>query len=195
MTGQVGRAVRVRHMPHHTHEVEVFDAHTAEHLGAATLADQASPDQIAELRKARETRAKALKTDLRAAEKARRARYAAATTPAPAQPVSAVTTDEATAELADAAVRLLPYKDVDEVLCPGDPQFVESEQTERDIGQILKNSGYEVQEDYASFHNGEGSCPRDEEPPFQACPGRADSVFGSRHMWQNSGYATYIKVP
>jgi putative transposase len=40
MTGQVGLEVRVRWMPHHDHEVEVFDADTGEHLGAATLADQ-----------------------------------------------------------------------------------------------------------------------------------------------------------
>src|SRR5690242_16272104 len=37
MTGQVGRSVRVRHMPHHEHEIEVFDATTAQHLGAAVL--------------------------------------------------------------------------------------------------------------------------------------------------------------
>ena len=52
MTGQVGRQVRLRYMPHHEHEVEVFDARTHEHLGAATLADQASSEQIAELRRA-----------------------------------------------------------------------------------------------------------------------------------------------
>ena len=39
---------------------------------------------------------------LSAAEEARRIRYAAATTAAPAQPISAVTAAEATAELADA---------------------------------------------------------------------------------------------
>ena len=61
---------------------------------AATLADQASPDQVAQLRQARETRAKALKADLRAAEKARRARYGAATTAAPARPTDAVTREE-----------------------------------------------------------------------------------------------------
>jgi putative transposase len=44
MTGQVGREVRLRYMPHHEHEVDVFDARTHEHLGAATLADQASSE-------------------------------------------------------------------------------------------------------------------------------------------------------
>jgi len=42
MTGQAGREVRLRHMPHHEHEVEVFDARTGEHLGAPFPADQAS---------------------------------------------------------------------------------------------------------------------------------------------------------
>jgi len=40
-------------MPHHDHEVEVFDAGTGEHLGTATLSDQASPEQIRALRRAR----------------------------------------------------------------------------------------------------------------------------------------------
>jgi putative transposase len=102
MTGQVGRAVRLRHMPHHEHEVEVFDADTGAHLGAATLADQASSEQIGELRRSREKRRRQLQADLRAAEKARRIRYAAATTPTPPQRVSAVTAAQATAELADA---------------------------------------------------------------------------------------------
>jgi putative transposase len=102
MTGQVGRQVRLRHMPHHEHEVEVFDASTGEHLGAATLADMASSEQIGELRRSREVRRRQLQADLRAAEKARRIRYAAATTAAPPQPISAVTVAQATAELSDA---------------------------------------------------------------------------------------------
>jgi putative transposase len=101
MTGQAGREVRLRHMPHHEHEVEVFDARTGEHLGAAFLADQASPEQIAQVHRARADRRRRLQADLRAAEKARRIRYAAATTAVPPQPVAAVTAAEAAAELAD----------------------------------------------------------------------------------------------
>ena len=85
MTGQAGREVRLRHMPHHEHEVEVFDARTGEHLGAAFLADQASPEQIAQMHRARAARRRQLQADLRAAEKARRIRYAAATAAAPPQ--------------------------------------------------------------------------------------------------------------
>ena len=102
MTGQVGRQVRLRHMPHHEHEVEVFDARTQEHLGAATLADQASPEQIAELRRTRENRRRQLAADLSAAEKNRRTRYAAATTTDPPQPVTAVTAAQAATELGEA---------------------------------------------------------------------------------------------
>jgi putative transposase len=83
MTGQAGREVRLRHMPHHEHEVEVFDARTGEHLGAAFLADQASPEQIAQVHRSRELGRRRLQADLRAAEKARRIRYAAATTAVP----------------------------------------------------------------------------------------------------------------
>jgi putative transposase len=101
MTGQVGRAVRLRHMPHHEHEVEVFDATTGEHLGSATLADQATPEQIEQLRQARAERRRRLQADLKAAEKTRRQRYAAATSPEPARPVRAVTAAEAASELAD----------------------------------------------------------------------------------------------
>ena len=104
MTGQVGREVRLRCMPHHEHEVEVFDGRTHEHLGAATLADQASSEQIAELRRAREKRRRQLKADLSAGEKSRRIRYAAATTAAPPQPVTALTSAQVAAELGDADV-------------------------------------------------------------------------------------------
>ncbi len=102
MTGQAGREVRLRHMPHHEHEVEVFDARTGEHLGAAFLADRASAEQIAQVHRARAVRRQRLQADLRAAEKARRIRYAAATAAVPPQPVTAVTAAQAAAELADA---------------------------------------------------------------------------------------------
>jgi hypothetical protein len=103
MTGQAGREVRLRHMPHHEHEIEVFDARTGEHLGGAFLADQASPEQIAQVHRARAASRRRLQADLRAAEKTRRVRYAAATAAAPPQPVTAVTAAQAAAELAGSA--------------------------------------------------------------------------------------------
>jgi len=102
MTGQVGRTVRLRWMPHHEHEVEVFDARTQQHLGPATLADQASPEQIAELLRTRQQRRKQLAADLKAAERSRRIRYAATTTASLPERVTAITEAQAGAEVGEA---------------------------------------------------------------------------------------------
>ncbi|WP_432830571.1 hypothetical protein [Dactylosporangium sp. CA-092794] len=45
-SANAGRQVRVRWMPHHDHEIEVFDARTGAHLGRTVLADQAGPEHI-----------------------------------------------------------------------------------------------------------------------------------------------------
>jgi putative transposase len=121
MTGQVGRQVRLRYMPHHEHEVEVFDARAHEHLDAATLADQASPEQIAELRRTREVRRRQLAADLRAAEKSRWTQYAAATTAQPPQPVTAVTATQADAEVGDADDEQLRAAARPRLVPPGPP--------------------------------------------------------------------------
>lgn len=121
MTGQVGTIVRVRWMPHHDHQVEVFDADTGEYLGPAMLADQASPEQIRAMRRARGARKARLEADLRVVEKTRRQRYAAQTTPGPAQPIGAVTAGEADAELADAGDEELVRAARPRLLPPGPP--------------------------------------------------------------------------
>lgn len=71
MTGQAGRQVRVRYMPHHDHEIEVCDARSR-HLGPAHLADTATPEQLQALREARAERARHLRADAKAAERLRR---------------------------------------------------------------------------------------------------------------------------
>ncbi|MGW3660362.1 Mu transposase C-terminal domain-containing protein [Streptomyces sp. NPDC005151] len=71
MTGQAGTQVRVRFMPHHDHRIEVFDAATGRYLGPATLADQASPEQISAVRTARAARSRRLRKDLAAARQER----------------------------------------------------------------------------------------------------------------------------
>ncbi|WP_410595648.1 Mu transposase C-terminal domain-containing protein [Amycolatopsis sp. lyj-23] len=121
MVGKVGTAVRLRYMPHHEHEVEVFDAATGAHLGSATLADQASPEQIAALRRTRAAKARQLRADLSAAEKSRRGRYAAATTPAPARRLDAVTAAEAGAELAEHGLEELARLARPDLLPPSPP--------------------------------------------------------------------------
>lgn len=101
MTGLAGTAVRLRYMPHHDHDIEVFDARTNVHLGTAVLSDQASAETIAAVRRTRARKARQLRADLAAAERARRARYAATTVVAPATRVDTMTTAAAQAELAD----------------------------------------------------------------------------------------------
>lgn len=80
-SANAGRAVRVRWMPHHDHEIEVFDARTGAYLGRAELSDQASPAVKTGVQRARRARRDRLATELRAVEKTRRQRYAASTSP------------------------------------------------------------------------------------------------------------------
>ncbi|RAJ29270.1 Mu transposase-like protein [Kitasatospora sp. SolWspMP-SS2h] len=98
MTGQAGREVRVRFMPHHTHEIEVCDP-AGRRLGTAHLADHATPEQLTALRQARARRAGRLRTEAKAAEQLRHQRFAPTTTSATARLLDAVTAPEATREL------------------------------------------------------------------------------------------------
>lgn len=112
MHGRDGTRVRVRFIPHHDHEIEVFDAATAAHLGPAHLADEATPAQRAALRRAKDAERRALARALAKADR-RRERYAAVTTPTQPQRLGALTAAEADAELsrtraADLAARALP---------------------------------------------------------------------------------------
>ncbi|MFC9472443.1 Mu transposase C-terminal domain-containing protein [Nocardia sp. FBN12] len=99
MVGLVGAKVRVRYMPNHHHEIEVFDAQTGRHLGPAILADQAPPQMIRDVQRARAGRARQLRADLAAAERSRRIRYAAVTRAEPAQPLDMMTVERAKQEL------------------------------------------------------------------------------------------------
>ncbi|MFE3282430.1 Mu transposase C-terminal domain-containing protein, partial [Streptomyces sp. NPDC059233] len=67
MAGQAGRSVRIRHMPHHDHEIEVCDP-AGRHLGTAHLADAATPEQLDELRRTRTVRARRLREEAKKAE-------------------------------------------------------------------------------------------------------------------------------
>ncbi|MFI1524866.1 Mu transposase C-terminal domain-containing protein [Kitasatospora cineracea] len=98
MTGQVGREVRVRFMPHHTHEIEVCDP-AGRRLGTAHLADQATPEQLTALRRARTRRAQQLRADAKAAEQLRQERFAPATTPTAPHRLDTATAAEAAREL------------------------------------------------------------------------------------------------
>ncbi|WP_254211224.1 Mu transposase C-terminal domain-containing protein [Streptomyces sp. ADI95-16] len=114
MAGHVGARVRLRYLPHFDGMIEVFSAEGGgRHLGTAYLAQAATPAQRRALSRVRERKADALKADLKAAEKLRRARYAATTTAVVPVRRRTETAHEAEAEIAraravDLAARALP---------------------------------------------------------------------------------------
>ncbi|WP_406300151.1 Mu transposase C-terminal domain-containing protein [Embleya sp. NBC_00888] len=113
MHGKDGIRVRLRYIPHHDHEIEVFDATTHAHLGRAHLADQATATQRAALRRAKDAERRTLAHALAEADRQRRRRYAAVTTATAPRQLGALTAAQAEAELtrsrqADLASRALP---------------------------------------------------------------------------------------
>lgn len=102
MHGMDGTRVRVRFLPHHGHEIEVFDATTGTHLGPAHLANAATPAQRAALRRAKDAERRRMTKALAGADRKRRAlaRYGAVTAPSNPTALQAVTSAEAEAELA-----------------------------------------------------------------------------------------------
>ncbi|GII43078.1 hypothetical protein Pph01_80810 [Planotetraspora phitsanulokensis] len=98
MTGRAGDSVKVRYMPHHDDQIEVFDARTGRYLGSAELSDKASPAEIEEMKQARARRSQQLRADLKAAEKQRRERYAAVSNAQQPERLGSVTEAEAQAE-------------------------------------------------------------------------------------------------
>jgi putative transposase len=94
-----GTKVRIRFLPHHAHEVEVVDAVTGARLGTAHLADAATDEQRAAVRRTRSAEQRRLKKALAAAEKLRTERFAAVTTPRTPEPLQTLTAAQAAAEL------------------------------------------------------------------------------------------------
>lgn len=114
MAGHVGMRVRLRYLPHYDGRIEVFASEEwGRHLGSAYLAEAATVEQRRALSSVREKKARALKADLKAAEKLRKTRYTATTTAAAPRPRRTVTSSQAEAEIArargvDLAARALP---------------------------------------------------------------------------------------
>ncbi|MER8261840.1 transposase family protein [Streptomyces albidoflavus] len=100
MTGRTGTPVRIRHQPHHPRTIEVFDAHTDQHLGSAHLADEASEEEIRAVYEARDERVRRLRRDLAEAKRRRRRRFQAVTQAEPARQAGTMTRTQAAAELA-----------------------------------------------------------------------------------------------
>lgn len=99
MVGCAGDPVTVRRLPHHDEEIEVFDPTSGRHLGRAFLADTAGVEQFAAVQSARNSAARRLRADLKAAEKLRRKRFEAVTTAKVPKQLNTLTAEEADAEL------------------------------------------------------------------------------------------------
>lgn len=99
MHGRVGTRVRLRHMPHHSDQIEIFDAASGRYLGPAYKSDAAPADKVAEVIRVRAARARRQRRELKAAEKLRAARYAAVTVPGPPVALEALTNAQADAEI------------------------------------------------------------------------------------------------
>ncbi len=120
MHGMDDTQVRVRFIPHHGHEIEVFDATTGAHLGSAHLADAATTAQRAALRRAKDAERRRMTRALAAADRQRRqlGRYGAVTTPTRPQPLAALTAAEAEEQLAAAAGSALAKRALPDLIPP-----------------------------------------------------------------------------
>lgn len=122
MAGHVGTRVRLRYLPHFDATIEVFTADgPVRHLGSAYLAEAATPAQRRALSKVRESKARALKADLKAAEKLSRTRYTATTTPAAPHPRRSVTEQQAQEEISRARAVDLAARALPDLIPPRDP--------------------------------------------------------------------------
>ncbi|MGP3990770.1 Mu transposase C-terminal domain-containing protein [Streptomyces sp. 3N207] len=122
MVGHVGTQVRLRYLPHYDGQIEVFQAEQpGRHLGTAYLAEQATPEQRRALSAVREKKARALKADLKAAEKLRRTRYTATTTPGTPRPRRTVTGKQAQEEIARAQATDLAARALPDLIPPREP--------------------------------------------------------------------------
>ncbi|MFF0744939.1 Mu transposase C-terminal domain-containing protein [Streptomyces sp. NPDC004111] len=99
MSQHIGDKVTVRYQPHHTQQIEVYDARTGRYLGSATRQDEISAQQRKLLRAASSREARRLKQALDRTAKQLRERFAATTEPAAPQRLDALTRREADAQL------------------------------------------------------------------------------------------------
>lgn len=122
MAGHVGTRVRLRYLPHFDGRIEVFSTEGwGRHLGTAYLAEAATQAQRRTLSRVRENRARALKAELKAAEKLRKARYTATTTAAVPRPRRTVTSSQAEAEIARSRGTELAARALPDLIPPREP--------------------------------------------------------------------------
>ncbi|GCD40383.1 hypothetical protein GKJPGBOP_00032 [Streptomyces paromomycinus] len=116
-----GVKVRIRYLPHHDHEIEVFDAACGTHLGSAYLADAASAEQRRALRRTKDAEKRRLARALAAASCHTRQRFAAVTSAVQPKRLGTVTALEAEAELARERQAVLATRALPDLIPPREP--------------------------------------------------------------------------
>ncbi|MEV6319259.1 Mu transposase C-terminal domain-containing protein [Streptomyces sp. NPDC051776] len=99
---EVGTKVHIRFIPHHDHEIEVFDAASGKHLGPAHLADEATVEQRKAHRRRKDAEKGRLARALSAASRHTRTRYAAVTEARQPKRLGTLSAAEADRELSEA---------------------------------------------------------------------------------------------
>ncbi|MGP3634498.1 Mu transposase C-terminal domain-containing protein [Streptomyces sp. 24-1644] len=99
-----GTKVRIRYVPHHDHEIEVFGAADDTYLGLAHLADEATAEQRKAHRRRKDAEKRRLTRALAAASRHTRTRYAAVTEAKQPKRLGALTAAEADRDLAAARI-------------------------------------------------------------------------------------------
>ncbi|WP_443058246.1 transposase [Streptomyces sp. NBC_00820] len=110
---EVGTKVRIRFIPHHDHEIEVFDASSNRYLGPAHPSDEATPAQRRAHRRSKDAEKRRLARALAAASEHTNNRYAAVTEAEVPKQLGTLSAAEAERQLArahlnDAAELALP---------------------------------------------------------------------------------------
>ncbi|MFD7527434.1 Mu transposase C-terminal domain-containing protein [Streptomyces sp. NPDC059849] len=106
--GRVGTRVRVRFMPHHAHEIDLYTAAGNRYLGRAVLADEASEDERRAVLKSRSARDRELRRALKSSAAGRRDRFAASTQAGPPERLPRMTSAQAAKELKGAGQGPIP---------------------------------------------------------------------------------------
>ncbi|WP_344123114.1 transposase [Streptomyces blastmyceticus] len=97
--GRTGTRVRVRFMPHHAHEIDLYTTAGNRYLGRAVLADEATEDERRQVLKARAARDRELRRVIKRSAAGRRERFAASTQPGPPRRLPRMTSAQAAREL------------------------------------------------------------------------------------------------
>lgn len=96
---RIGTEVLLRYMPHHRRTVQVYSATNDTYLGEAYLKDSATPEQKKNVIRGNRRVAERAQRDRERAQRMLRPRFAAISTPGPAQPLNELTRQEAGNEL------------------------------------------------------------------------------------------------